>query len=107
MCKEVFDKMIEIILLEVIEKNTIFALPKYYGKDSEFYMDTISGDELKACMQQGEFADVDIIKSGFKAHKVAFLAEAKDKVYKHNVTIDDPKLLKMITDNTNNGNVYY
>lgn len=76
-CKKVFDKMIELILLEVIEKNVIFALPKFYGLDAEFYIETVTGEELRKCIQKGDFEDVDFIQSGFKAHRIRFAVEQK------------------------------
>lgn len=85
-CKEVFDKMIELILLEVIEKNVIFALPKFHGLEAEFYIETVTGDELKECMQRGEFSDVDVIKSGFKAHRVRFAVEhSRGNIWEYSV----------------------
>lgn len=106
-CKKVFDKMIELILLEVIEKNVIFALPKFYGLDAEFYIETVSGDELKECIQKGEFEDVDFIQSGFKAHRVRFSVEKKrGDIWEYCVWLKDKELIKKLTDNTNNGNVY-
>lgn len=107
-CREVFDNMIELILLEVIEKNVIFALPKYYGYDLEFCIETVTGDELKRCMQNGEFADVDIIQSGFKAHRVKLLvSKPEGEVWDHLIWLKNPELIKKLTDNTNKGNVYY
>lgn len=107
-CKEVFDKMIALILLEVIEKNVIFALPKFHGLESEFYIETVTGDELKACIQRGEFSDVDVIKSGFKAHRIRFSVEQnRGNVWEYNVWLKDERLINKLTENTNNGNVYY
>ena len=100
--------MLELILLEVIENNSIFALPKFYGKDAEIYIDTVTGDELKERMQKGEFADIDIIKSNFKAHCVKFAKELKGgRVTSYPLFIKNEKLQQLLTDNTNNGNVYY
>lgn len=100
--------MIELILLEVIEKNVIFALPKFFGLEAEFYIETVTGDELKSCIQRGEFSDVDIIQSGFKAHRVRFAVEQKrGTIWEYSVVIKNKELIQKLTDNTNNGNVYF
>ena len=108
MCKAVFDKCIELILLEVIDNNSIFALPTHFGRDSEFYIETVEGEELKKLMQKGQFSDVDVVKSGFKAHRVKHAVERKNGDYFDRIVVlKDPKLQQKLTDNTNSGNIYY
>ena len=69
---DIFAECLRLIVLDIIENNTIFVLPLNFGRYAEIGMHCIPEDEFIDIYKQGSFRNIDFVRSEFKAYKLMF-----------------------------------
>ena len=101
---QIFLYAIKVILLDIIQNNVTFKFPT----KRECYLNIVrtSGEEFKQARRNGKWLDVDYLKSDFSGNQMQFMFIANEREIKKPVYLSS-NLRDMITENTNNGMVYY
>lgn len=101
---QIFLYAIKVILLDIIQNNITFKFPT----KRECYLNIVrtSGEEFKQARRNGKWLDVDYLKSDFSGNQMQFMFIANEREIKKPVYLSS-NLRDMITENTNNGMVYY
>ena len=101
---QIFLYAIKVILLDIIQNNVTFKFPT----KRECYLNIVrtSGEEFKQARRNGKWLDVDYLKSDFSGNQMQFMFIANEREIKKPVYLSS-NLKDMITENTNNGMVYY
>ena len=101
---QIFLYAIKVILLDIIQNNITFKFPT----KRECYLNIVrtSGEEFKQARRNGKWLDVDYLKSDFSGNQMQFMFIANEREIKKPVYLSS-NLKDMITENTNNGMVYY
>lgn len=98
--RSVFIYAYYLIILDIIENNSIFVLPS--TKDARLQMKTFSDESFRTARKNGKFQDVDILKSNFMGHQLEFYFKRKG-YYEHKPIYVNTRLKNKITENTNKG----
>jgi hypothetical protein len=101
---QIFLYAIKVILLDIIQNNVTFKFPT----KRECYLNIVrtSGEEFKQARRNGKWLDVDYLKSNFSGNQMQFMFIANEREIKKPVYLSN-NLKDIITENTNNGMVYY
>lgn len=101
---QIFLYAIKVILLDIIQNNVTFKFPT----KRECYLNIVrtSGEEFKQARRNGKWLDVDYLKSDFSGNQMQFMFIANEREIKKPVYLSN-NLKDIITENTNNGMVYY
>lgn len=91
----VFNRAVQLVLLDVIEKNDSFLLP--VKNESYIEMYKLSKDELKLARQNGAFPELDLLRSGFSMSRIVFRYKNKSRWFKKPIYVHE-KLKKLILD---------
>jgi hypothetical protein len=70
-------------------------------------MGTIRDENFIKARQNGAFKDIDFLSSNFKGYKLQYRYKLKSGIWKNKPIHVHKKLKDIITDNTNNGKIYY
>lgn len=107
LCVQVFNLTVLLIILDIIQNNTTFALPLFNKRHGIIYMQPIVGDRLKEICQKNGFRELDLLTSNFTGYRLTFQFKSGAGELKEKLIYVSSELKKMITDNVNHGKQYY
>lgn len=106
-CVKIFTIVFQKIVEDLVENNIILRLPMFEDTPAEISMDRIEGDEFERRYLDGQFFDLDYLKTNFSAARPYVHYRTKSgKNLKHQIKLSRYWNQK-ITDNLNNGKIYY
>lgn len=103
--RALFIDALRIITDDIIDNNATFFLPTN-PRQSWIYMRRVKGNDFKFARQHGKFEDFDLFASDFSGYQLSFRYKTRE-TYKEKPIYVDKKHKKAISDNVNNGKLYY
>lgn len=79
---EIFTYCLYMILLDVINNNSIFVLPLYWGRYAELHLKEISEERFKELYNRGCFNEIDYVLSNFTAKVPVLTYKKRNGFYK-------------------------
>lgn len=91
----VFNRAMQLVLLDAIENNNSFLLPIKNEAYIEMYK--VQGEELQQARQKGAFPELDLLQSGFTMSRLIFRFKNKNRWFKKPIYVHE-KFKQMILD---------
>lgn len=103
--KSVFKSAVGLVIEDIINNGNIFELPTR-SKQAQLKMKRVDGDDFIRFRKAGKWRDVDFIASDFAGYHMVMEFQTGGVLREKEVYLDKQHR-DIITENTNNGKVYY
>lgn len=106
-CGKIFTEVLFKIIDDIVDNNITLRIPVYEEKEAHIGMEAITGNDFEKMYLRGDFGDLDPVKANFTGYRI-YISYKSWNGNRHKQLLRISKSwLDKITENLNNGKIYY